>query len=80
MNRGMGVDASLSVRDEGLSAYRQRYIRQGALGVFLRAVEDNEVPADSNLSAFLWARRLNNALSTRLGESFTEQDSKLVHC
>ncbi|WP_227792112.1 hypothetical protein [Burkholderia sp. BE17] len=33
-----------------------------------------------NLSAFLWARRLNNALSTRLGESFTEQDSKLVHC
>ncbi len=28
----------------------------------------------ANLSAFLWARRLNNALSTRLGESFTEQD------
>ncbi|MCW5127198.1 hypothetical protein B7L18_030950 [Burkholderia cenocepacia] len=32
-----------------------------------------------NLSAFLWARRLNNRLSTRLRESLAEQDSKLVH-
>ncbi len=42
----MGVDTSRSLRDEGLSAYRQRYVRQGALGVLLRAVEDNEVPTD----------------------------------
>ncbi|WP_325095360.1 hypothetical protein [Burkholderia contaminans] len=34
---------------------------------------------DRNLSAFLWARRLNNRLSTRLRESLAEQDSKLVH-
>ncbi|WP_249190163.1 LysR family transcriptional regulator [Burkholderia cenocepacia] len=33
----------------------------------------------TNLSAFLWARRLNNRLSTRLRESLAEQDSKLVH-
>jgi hypothetical protein len=33
----------------------------------------------ANLSAFLWARRLNNRLSTRLRESLAEQDSKLVH-
>jgi hypothetical protein len=33
----------------------------------------------SNLSAFLWARRLNNVLSTRLYKSLAEQDSKLVH-
>ncbi|WP_232442846.1 hypothetical protein, partial [Burkholderia ubonensis] len=32
-----------------------------------------------NLSAFLWARRLNKSLATRLRESLTEQDSKLVH-
>ncbi len=32
-----------------------------------------------NLSAFLWARRLNNALSACLRESLAEQDSKLVH-
>ncbi|ONY76881.1 hypothetical protein A8F36_20385, partial [Burkholderia cenocepacia] len=32
-----------------------------------------------NLSAFLWARRLNNRLSARLRKSLAEQDSKLVH-
>ncbi|CAG9216142.1 hypothetical protein [Burkholderia vietnamiensis] len=32
-----------------------------------------------NLSAFLWARRLNSALSARLRESLAKQDSKLVH-
>ncbi len=32
-----------------------------------------------NLSAFLWARRLNSALSARLHKSLAEQDSKLVH-
>lgn len=34
---------------------------------------------DLNLSAFLWARRLNSALSARLRESLAKQDSKLVH-
>ncbi|WP_146125954.1 hypothetical protein [Burkholderia vietnamiensis] len=34
---------------------------------------------DTNLSAFLWARRLNSALSARLRESLAKQDSKLVH-
>ncbi|MBK1926201.1 MULTISPECIES: hypothetical protein [Burkholderia] len=37
------------------------------------------LPGRWNLSAFLWARRLNNRLSTRLRESLAEQDSKLVH-
>ncbi|MDF0501651.1 recombinase family protein [Burkholderia cenocepacia] len=45
----MELDASLSLRDEGLSAYHQRHVRQGALGVFLRAVEDGQVPAGSVL-------------------------------
>ncbi|MBR8360085.1 hypothetical protein KDW10_22380 [Burkholderia vietnamiensis] len=35
--------------------------------------------AQGNLSAFLWARRLNSALSARLRESLAKQDSKLVH-
>ncbi|KVH55603.1 recombinase family protein [Burkholderia cepacia] len=43
------LDSSLSLRDEGLSAYHQRHVRQGALGVFLRAVEDGQVPAGSVL-------------------------------
>jgi len=43
------LDASLSLRDEGLSAYHQRHVRQGALGVFLRAVEDGQVHAGSVL-------------------------------
>lgn len=45
----MELDASLSLRDEGLSAYHQRHVRQGALGVFLRAVEDGQVLAGSVL-------------------------------
>ncbi|CAG9266554.1 hypothetical protein BCEP4_410069 [Burkholderia cepacia] len=45
----MALDASLSLRDEGLSAYRQRHVRQGALGVLLRAVEDGRMPAGSVL-------------------------------
>lgn len=46
---GMVLDASLSLRDEGLSAYHQRHVRQGALGAFLRAVHDGMVPAGSVL-------------------------------
>ncbi|WP_321914833.1 recombinase family protein [Paraburkholderia sp. J11-2] len=48
-NHEMHLDSSLSLRDEGLSAYHQRHVRQGALGVFLRAVEDGQVPAGSVL-------------------------------
>ncbi|WP_324295469.1 recombinase family protein [Burkholderia pseudomallei] len=47
--RGMLLDNSLSLRDEGLSAYHQRHVTQGALGVFLRAVEDGRIPAGSVL-------------------------------
>ncbi|RQZ18386.1 recombinase family protein [Burkholderia sp. Bp9031] len=48
-DHGMELDASLSLRDEGLSAYHQRHVRQGALGVFLRAIEDSQVPDGSVL-------------------------------
>ena len=41
--RDMQLDASLTLRDEGLSAFHQRHIKQGALGVFLRAVEDGRI-------------------------------------
>ncbi|WP_226993543.1 recombinase family protein [Burkholderia plantarii] len=47
--RDLSLDASLSLRDEGLSAYHQRHVKQGALGVFLRAVEDGHVPPGSVL-------------------------------
>lgn len=46
---GLTLDASLSLRDEGLSAYHQQHVKSGALGVFLRAVEDGRVPAGSVL-------------------------------
>jgi DNA invertase Pin-like site-specific DNA recombinase len=45
----MELDAVLSLRDEGLSAYHERHVKQGALGVFLRAVEDGQVPRGSVL-------------------------------
>ena len=47
--RGFGLDESLSLRDEGLSAYHQRHVTQGALGVFLRAVEDGRIEPGSVL-------------------------------
>lgn len=46
---GLALDTRLSLRDEGLSAYHQQHIKTGALGVFLRAVEDGRVPAGSVL-------------------------------
>jgi DNA invertase Pin-like site-specific DNA recombinase len=43
MDKGLVLDESLSLRDEGLSAYHQRHVKQGALGVFLRAIEDGRI-------------------------------------
>lgn len=47
--RGLLLDESLSMRDEGLSGYHQRHITHGALGVFLRAVEDGRIESGSVL-------------------------------
>ncbi|MEM5403810.1 recombinase family protein [Paraburkholderia unamae] len=46
---GLKLDRVLSLRDEGLSAYHQKHIKNGALGTFLRAVEQGLVPAGSVL-------------------------------
>lgn len=43
------LDETLSLRDEGLSAYHQRHVKSGALGVFLAAVEGGQVPPGSVL-------------------------------
>lgn len=48
-DRGMVLDESLSLRDEGLSAYHQRHITQGALGVFLLAIEEGKIAPGSVL-------------------------------
>jgi DNA invertase Pin-like site-specific DNA recombinase len=46
---GMVLDESLSMRDEGLSAYHQKHIKSGALGVFLEAVNAGKIPTGSIL-------------------------------
>lgn len=46
---GLPLDEALSLRDEGLSAYHQRHVKQGALGAFLRAVDDGRISAGSVL-------------------------------
>lgn len=46
---GMALDAALSMQDEGLSAYHQRHVTKGALGVFLAAVDDGRIPNGSVL-------------------------------
>ena len=48
-DHGLKLDSSLSLRDEGLSAYHQKHVKSGALGTFLRAVEDGRVPPGSVL-------------------------------
>lgn len=45
----MELDSSLSLRDEGLSAYHQRHIKNGALGVFMTAVDDGKIAPGSIL-------------------------------
>jgi len=47
--RGLQLDESLSLRDEGLSAYHQQHIKQGALGAFLRAIDEGRIPSGSVL-------------------------------
>lgn len=39
----MELDDTLTLRDEGLSAYHQKHVKKGALGAFLRAVEDGMI-------------------------------------
>lgn len=46
---GLQLDESLSLKDEGLSAYHQQHIKSGALGVFLGAVSAGLVPDGSVL-------------------------------
>lgn len=46
---GLQLDESLTLRDEGLSAYHQRHVKSGALGLFLAAVEGGQVPEGSVL-------------------------------
>lgn len=47
--RGLVLDEALSLRDEGLSAFHQRHVTQGALGTFLRAIEDGRIAPGSVL-------------------------------
>ncbi|MDD2728345.1 recombinase family protein [Malikia sp.] len=46
---GLALDESLTLRDEGLSAYHQHHVRSGALGVFLAAVEEGKIASGSFL-------------------------------
>lgn len=48
-DHGLVLDEELSMRDEGLSAFHQRHVKKGALGVFLRAIEDGKVAPKSVL-------------------------------
>mgnify|MGYP000396676261 CR=1 FL=1 len=41
--RGLMLDEALSMRDEGLSAYHQRHVTQGALGAFLAAIDEGRI-------------------------------------
>ncbi|GAA4651627.1 recombinase family protein [Kistimonas scapharcae] len=40
---GLVLDETLTLRDEGLSAYHQQHLKNGALGIFLKAVDEGKV-------------------------------------
>lgn len=46
---GLTLDESLSMRDEGLSAFHQKHVRTGALGIFLEAIAAGKIPSGSVL-------------------------------
>lgn len=46
---GIVLDEALSMRDEGLSAYHQRHVSRGALGVFLAAIDAGRIAPGSVL-------------------------------
>lgn len=48
-DKGLFLDDTLSLRDEGLSAYHERHVKQGALGVFLQAIENGRIASGSVL-------------------------------
>lgn len=60
LEKGFLLDESLSLRDEGLSAYHQHHVKQGALGVFLQAVEDGRI-ADGSVLVVEGLDRLSRA-------------------
>ncbi|WP_448125816.1 recombinase family protein [Pseudomonas veronii] len=49
MKNSMVLDESLTLKDEGLSAYHERHVKQGALGAFLRAIDEGRIPRGSVL-------------------------------
>lgn len=46
---GLPLDTSLTMRDEGLSAYHQRHVSRGALGAFLAGIDEGRVVPGSVL-------------------------------
>lgn len=48
-NLDLELDKELTLRDEGLSAYKGLHARKGALGVFIRLVEDDKIARGSYL-------------------------------
>jgi len=47
--RGLVLDSSLRMHDEGLSAFSGKHVKTGALGIFLAAVEAGKIPRGSFL-------------------------------
>lgn len=46
---GLVLDTELSMQDHGLSAFHQKHIKTGALGIFMKAIENGLVPPGSVL-------------------------------
>ncbi|MFJ5486902.1 recombinase family protein [Hansschlegelia beijingensis] len=46
---GLQLDKNLMLKDEGVSAFKAKNVRQGALGLFLKAIDDGLVPEGSFL-------------------------------
>lgn len=65
------LDETLTLKDEGLSAYHSQHIKKGALGTFLKAVEDGKVVEGSYL-VIEAMDRLTRAKATKAVSLLTE--------
>ena len=75
---GLELDSELTLRDEGLSAYKGLHARKGALGVFIRLVEDDKIARGSYLLVENFDRLSRQEIMTALAQFQTLIDNDIV--
>ncbi|MBW1813553.1 MAG: recombinase family protein [Deltaproteobacteria bacterium] len=77
---GLTLDASLSMKDLGVSAFKGKHVSKGALGKFLDLVNEGKVPKGSILLVESLDRLSRQQMTDAVGQfiSIVNQDIKIV--